>query len=321
MTQISVIIPVYNGASTIRRALDSALAQTETDCEFIVIDDGSRDQTRTIIEDYCRKDARVILVPLDQNKGVAHARNQGLERATGTWIAFLDADDWMAPQRLENMVVAAQALGADIVFDNLKIISAQTGNHLWTTCFGEKGATLRLNAEDLFARDTPYRRFAIGYAQPLVRAQFIQEKGIRYHENYTLGEDFVFLAELFLEGAMAYALPFADYYYEHKDMAERDPSSYAHVDNKYDQVLAASDDLWNRYKDKVPVETQRMMKRRHQLFFCLSKIRRARMIRQQEGAIPALLFLVKNPVCLTFLFKMLFLRVSSFTTLLFVEMV
>lgn len=93
---ISVIIPAYNSASTLSRALDSVLAQTWPAHEIIVVDDGSTDATSDIVNDYAD---RVRYVRQD-NAGPSAARNRGVAEANGEWIAFLDADDWYYPDRL-----------------------------------------------------------------------------------------------------------------------------------------------------------------------------------------------------------------------------
>lgn len=93
----SVIIPVYNGAATLARAVDSVLAQHWPAHEVIIIDDGSTDDTVAVARGY---GDRVRYVRQD-NAGVSAARNQGARLATGDWLAFLDADDWYYPDRLK----------------------------------------------------------------------------------------------------------------------------------------------------------------------------------------------------------------------------
>jgi glycosyltransferase involved in cell wall biosynthesis len=95
--RISVIIPVYNGAATIRRALDSVAAQSYPPAEIVVVDDGSTDGTAEIVE----RHAGPIRLLRQQNQGVSVARNRGAAEATGDWLAFLDADDLYFPDRLK----------------------------------------------------------------------------------------------------------------------------------------------------------------------------------------------------------------------------
>ncbi|MGM9741747.1 MAG: glycosyltransferase family 2 protein [Candidatus Cryptobacteroides sp.] len=92
--KISVIVPVYNAESTIRRCVDSILAQTFTDFECLLIDDGSKDRSGAICDEYAEKDSRVRVFH-KENGGVSSARNLGLDNATGEWIAFVDSDDWV----------------------------------------------------------------------------------------------------------------------------------------------------------------------------------------------------------------------------------
>lgn len=94
---VSVIIPTYNRASTLPRALDSVFAQTLPPLEVIVIDDGSDDETKTVVE---RDYPDVIYLP-QPNSGVSHARNSGIRHAKGEWLALLDSDDSWLPEKLQ----------------------------------------------------------------------------------------------------------------------------------------------------------------------------------------------------------------------------
>lgn len=98
---VTVVIPVYNGERFIRRAVNSILKQTYPVSQIIVVDDGSKDRTRDIVEtDY----AEQVTLLCQQNGGPAKARNAGLRMATGEFIAFLDADDWWEPEKLTTQI-------------------------------------------------------------------------------------------------------------------------------------------------------------------------------------------------------------------------
>ncbi len=98
--KISVIIPLYNGAKYIQQALESVFQQTYNNYEIIIIDDGSTDESKQVLESYLDK----VKYIYQNNQGVAAARNKGLEVATGEYIAFLDQDDYFLPEKLESQV-------------------------------------------------------------------------------------------------------------------------------------------------------------------------------------------------------------------------
>ncbi|MGD1918033.1 MAG: glycosyltransferase family 2 protein [Pleurocapsa sp.] len=100
LPNVSVVIPAYNAAHFLGQALESIFAQTYTEYEIILVDDGSTDNTKTILEPYLSR-INYIYQP---NKGVAAARNKGIEIAQGRLIAFLDADDLFLPQKLQQQV-------------------------------------------------------------------------------------------------------------------------------------------------------------------------------------------------------------------------
>lgn len=97
---VSVIIPAYNASPFIRRALDSVLAQTKSVHEVIVVDDGSKDSTCEVVRSY---GSRVKLL-IQENGGPSAARNKGISSSTGEFIAFLDADDWWSPTKIEKQL-------------------------------------------------------------------------------------------------------------------------------------------------------------------------------------------------------------------------
>jgi len=95
---VSIIIPTYNTGQYIKEAVDSALCQTYKNCEVIVVDDGSTDQTKVILKPHI--ESKKIIYIYQENKGLAGARNTGIRAATGDYIAFLDADDVFLPEKI-----------------------------------------------------------------------------------------------------------------------------------------------------------------------------------------------------------------------------
>lgn len=132
---VSVIIPNYNYARYIREAIDSALAQTYPNIEVIVVDDGSKDESQKISESYGDR----IITILQENSGVAAARNNGVKNSSGEYLAFLDADDVWLPRKIEKQVdlfESQQDLG--LVHVGVKEIDT-SGNMLQTRLDGMSG--------------------------------------------------------------------------------------------------------------------------------------------------------------------------------------
>lgn len=126
--EISIIVPVYQVEKYLNECIDSILAQTFTDFELILVDDGSPDNCPALCDAAAKRDSRVRVIH-KQNGGVSTARNAGLDAAQGNWIAFVDSDDTAAPEYLEKMHKAVLETGADFA-----ICSSQ--------CIDETGKTL-----------------------------------------------------------------------------------------------------------------------------------------------------------------------------------
>ena len=111
---VSIIVPVYNAEETLRRCIESVLNQGFTDFELLLVDDGSTDSSAGICREYENGDRRVRVIH-KENTGVSDTRNLGLSEARGTFVQFLDSDDWITPDATSLMVRAARDSGADMV--------------------------------------------------------------------------------------------------------------------------------------------------------------------------------------------------------------
>lgn len=213
---VSVIIPAYNCEATIRKAVSSALGQSIRTIELIVVDDGSLDRTPQIVKALARADDRIIPIVLPENVGVGAARNIALAKASGAWVAVLDADDWFRPDRLRTMLAAAERLDADLVCDNLRVFDHALGHVVGVTRFGARHSATPLTTRRAFEMDHAFRRHNLGFTKPMVRAAFLKREGVAYDPRFRVGEDFLLLAEALLHGARAFILPSADYVYVHR---------------------------------------------------------------------------------------------------------
>ena len=114
MVKVSVVIPVYNVEEYLRRCVDSVLAQTLSDLEIILVDDGSPDQSPAICDEYAQADARIRVIH-KTNGGLASARNAGMRIAQGEYLFFLDSDDWLEPDGLAKLCDVAGTYRVDFV--------------------------------------------------------------------------------------------------------------------------------------------------------------------------------------------------------------
>jgi hypothetical protein len=102
--RLSILVPTWNAATTVERALDSILAERAIPLEIVVVDDASTDGTADLVAAIAERDPRIVLLRLPANGGVSNARNRGLEIVRGEWLAFLDADDLLLPGALEALM-------------------------------------------------------------------------------------------------------------------------------------------------------------------------------------------------------------------------
>jgi len=118
--KVSVIIPVYNTASYLRRCLDGVAGQTLQDIEIICVNDASTDDSPTILQKYAAGDPRVRCIDFAENKGVSSARNAGIDAACGEYIGFVDSDDYPEYNFYEKLYVAAKKADADVAKGNYR---------------------------------------------------------------------------------------------------------------------------------------------------------------------------------------------------------
>lgn len=120
--KVSVIVPSYNMEEYIRVCLDSLCEQTLLDVEIIVVDDGSKDTTVSIVEELVRSDSRIVLKKLPANVGTFLARMEGMKAARGAYVCTVDADDWVSPEFLYRLYETAERASADIVECGLRVV-------------------------------------------------------------------------------------------------------------------------------------------------------------------------------------------------------
>lgn len=191
---VSIVMPVYDSAHFLEQTLDMIARQTFGDFELLAINDGSTDRTRETLDMLAERYRFLHPIHLDQNGGAYNARNAGIDRARGTYLAFIDADDGMEPTRLERMVGTAEQLGLDVVCDNQTIVDHGSDRDVGLLVDMPAGAMRPLDLAWFCARDRPTNFFNIGLVKPLVRRSFLVERALRFNGAFRSNADFAFVA-------------------------------------------------------------------------------------------------------------------------------
>lgn len=213
MCRVSVIVPIYQVEQYLPRCLDSILAQTFTDFELILVNDGTKDGCPAIMDAYARRDSRIRLVH-KENGGLSSARNAGLDVARGEYIAFVDSDDYVAPELLADTVAAADRDEAQLVLFNYRIVNEQ----------GEQDPYLHMRSETIDLETYGLANYFYSYWMPyrhgqeawcrLYRRDVIEENRLRFAPNREIfAEDTLFSAMYLMHVRKISALDRAYVYY------------------------------------------------------------------------------------------------------------
>jgi glycosyltransferase involved in cell wall biosynthesis len=187
---ISIIVPIYNICKYLPSCIDSILAQTYTDFELLLIDDGSSDGSAEICDSYSRLDCRIKVVH-KSNGGVSSARNIGIDIAKGDWIAFIDGDDYVVPNYLESLLSASECNNVDLVCCNILFVNPdKTTSQYPFTKNGIFPAEYIL--EGFFTTEALKIQF-YGPCNKIIRRTALNQVRFR---NLALGEDLLFMFEL-----------------------------------------------------------------------------------------------------------------------------
>lgn len=189
---ISIICPVYQAESYLQRCVDSILSQSFKEFELLLVDDGSKDHSGEICDDYARKDPRVRVFH-QPNRGVSGARNVGLDNAKGQYTIHADPDDWVEPDWLERLYEQAVKENADLVicdyFEHNDDTQTYAKQEVPTT--GEKLLGKILEGMPTYCWNR------------LVKTECYTSRGIRFPENVTIWEDLYFFSTLCIENAFS----------------------------------------------------------------------------------------------------------------------
>ncbi len=237
---ISVIIAAWRAGRVLPYAVASALGQLRVRVEVIIVDDASPDDSFACAERLAA-DPRVRAFRMDKNAGPAAARNLALSHVRAPWVAVLDADDLMRPDRLSRMFALAQSAPADVILGNLTEVIGQS-DQPEDASFGQPFITSLTDPAPLDLRSYILGNFegrggrTYGYLKPLISSGFLSRHRIRYNESLRNGEDFHLVLSCFAAGARMWFSPVPDYLYFRHDASVSHRADPAHL-----ECLAAAD--------------------------------------------------------------------------------
>ena len=180
---VSIVMPTYNAAEYLPDTLDGLTKQTFTDFEVIFVDDGSDDETVSMLQDFAAKDDRAIVL-WQEHQYAGAARNLGMQHARGKYLLFLDGDDFFMPQMLEKAVAKAEKTESDICVFRANRIDHETGEISempWTMrinkCPAEETFSIQTNAKQIYEFTTaaPWNKF--------YRRDFVMKYGLTFQET------------------------------------------------------------------------------------------------------------------------------------------
>lgn len=190
--KVSIIIPIYNAEQHLRKCLESIKEQSYKDFEAILVDDGSTDKSADICSEYVRHDNRFSYV-CKENGGVSSARNLGISKARGTWMSFIDADDWVVKEYLQ--VLMSQQNVADITF--FGEITIKENREINRISLRPKFCSDRKDIEQaIYELKCGDYGDVFGWTwDKIFRADIIRENNVRFSENISFREDEIFTFE------------------------------------------------------------------------------------------------------------------------------
>ena len=204
---VTVIICVYNGEAYIERAIKSILAQTHEKIQLLIIDDGSTDGTAKIIDDFASADARIEIIH-QRNTGVASARQRGIEMASGEYLMFVDADDWIDETTIERLVWKAKDKDSDLIWMDLVKVIDSTKGQMQMRCSFTMEETPDAMIRHFVLWETPAYM-----CDKLFRTSIFSYPNVHFPNGSVYAEDLPLIVSFLLYCKKVAYLPEAHYYY------------------------------------------------------------------------------------------------------------
>lgn len=225
--QISVIIPIYNGAKYLQRCLDSLLNQTFKDWVAICIDDGSTDSTASILDEYANKDKRFVVVH-KKNAGVSAARNDGIKLVKTEYVHFMDADDILDKNYYSQIISCAKRFDADIYATGFVSNSKYSSDLIY-----KRTRVLQTLFGKLFWTQALVKSFVWRY---VFKTDFIKKNNLSFDTSLISQEDAIFVLNSFVDADKIVIVPNVNYHYifnTDSALNKQDKSHHAKLKKQY----------------------------------------------------------------------------------------
>ncbi len=210
---ISFAVACFNAGAYLEPAIRSALEQDRVRVEVLVVDDGSTDGSREMVEAMAKADPRVVALQTTQNSGPGGARNVAIENMQGRWFAVLDADDLLLPERSYTLLAVAERHQADAVADNPILFGENIQEASMFSIAPPNGAR-KLELAEYFERSCLFgRQPSPGYLKPMLRRRVIEQTGLRYNAALRIGEDDEFMVRALASNTKYVVSDFGGYRY------------------------------------------------------------------------------------------------------------
>lgn len=233
--KVSIIVPVYNVEKYLHRCLDSVAAQTFTNWECILVDDGSPDASGKICDEYAEKDPRFRVIH-KANGGVSSARNVGLDAAEGDWISFVDADDWIEISMIEELYDFAKEKDADVVISG----DARVRN--------EKIVETHIPPTGIMSMPKDFAIYWQGPWAKLFKSTVLPN--IRFPDGISLAEDLLFTFKIFFTSEKIYGLSVAGYNYFINPVSAVNTITYKKIEDELKVLKTIEEILDKNHADK-----------------------------------------------------------------------
>ena len=224
--KISVIVPIYNAEKYIAQCIQSLLAQTLGEIEIIIVNDGSTDNSKSIILQYAANDGRIVFID-GGNEGVSAARNKGIIIAKGEYLGFVDADDYAAENMYQVLFEKAKEGGADVAICNVQLVSE---NKEGRQRLSLENAVINIEINRNAAlTDLMHYKYDHANFNKIYAADIIKQHGLRFNSEMKVHEDFLFNLMYFQYAKKGVSVHDALYNYRQHAASVTSVASHDHI--------------------------------------------------------------------------------------------